>query len=483
MIRRAVFVCALAVTPGMPRAQEANDFKLVHCRSLEAAGYFVGPDEVLDGDRVCKKGKPGTVETEKKEVAKPAPEAVVPRNEPMGVADAARANAAAKAKRAAEKAAQDTQPTAKESAVTQVVAKPAKAEAQAAVSAGPGAVTVAPEAKQVGEPAPSVPATPPPPPAPALIPPSGSVAAPQPVESVPGPTPAAPPSVAPPDRAQNSPEPAAEDRPAAPFTSAEPVSAPPVREFAPKTTATSATKAPTPAIPIRRDAPVAPGTPTEPPEKDYGFSDANTVEVPASVNGAAGNAGRATQNSGQSVRVGGFDKPYSANASGGDEAEARRERRADCAMNLTLGSLRDEKLALVTPKWAEEWIAKNQKRMATICFSGAPMKGVKNYLIVFYVAPVNGTGLPLPDARAAGGFKAEDGSTWHYGAERIADSADAGHQGGSESSGDAGQVWYATAYTEEGVPVAERWPESSKRDEARASEDLLNAVIEDLRKL
>jgi hypothetical protein len=160
-------------------------------------------------------------------------------------------------------------------------------------------------------------------------------------------------------------------------------------------------------------------------------------------------------------------------------------------VNITLGSLRDEKLALVTPKWAEQWIAKNQKRMANICFSAAPMKGVKNYLIVFYIAPANGAveknaspSMPLPDARSAGGFTARDGSTWHYAVERIADSADAAHQSASKGSDEAGQVWYATAYTEEGVPVAERWPESPKRgDEARASEELLNAVVEDLGKL
>jgi hypothetical protein len=159
-------------------------------------------------------------------------------------------------------------------------------------------------------------------------------------------------------------------------------------------------------------------------------------------------------------------------------------------VNITLGSLRDEKLELVTPKWAEQWIAKNQKRMANICFSAAPMKGVKNYLIVFYIAPANGAGqnnasppMPLPDARGAGGFTARDGSTWHYAVERIADSADAAQQSASEGSGEAGQVWYATAYTEEGVAVAERWPESPKRgDQARASEDLLNALVKDLRK-
>jgi hypothetical protein len=189
------------------------------------------------------------------------------------------------------------------------------------------------------------------------------------------------------------------------------------------------------------------------------------------------------------VRVGGFDKPESANALGGGATEAQPEQRADCALNITLGSLRDEKLELVTPKWAEQWIAKNQKRIANICFSAAPIKGVKNYLIVFYIAPANGAGpnnasppLPLPDARGAGGFTTTDGSTWQYASERIADSA-AAQQSRSEGSGEAGQVWYATAYSEQGVPVAERWPESPKRgDEARASEDLLNAVVEDLRK-
>ena len=59
MNRRVFFLGLLAAMPGLLSAQET---KLVNCRTLEAAGNFIGSDEVLVGDKVCRKLKPGETE-------------------------------------------------------------------------------------------------------------------------------------------------------------------------------------------------------------------------------------------------------------------------------------------------------------------------------------------------------------------------------------------------------------------------------------
>ena len=49
-------------------------------------------------------------------------------------------------------------------------------------------------------------------------------------------------------------------------------------------------------------------------------------------------------------------------------------------------------------------------------------------------------------------------------------------------------MWYASAYSEDGVPVAERWPERGKgaaknENPEHTSEELLSVMVEDLRKM
>jgi hypothetical protein len=424
MNRPFLAVLLLAASAGIVHAQET---KLVNCRSLEAAGNFVGSDEVLDGDRVCKKTKPGDAETAKPEATKSAQvtSSVVPANPSTGVADAARANAAAKAE-------------ARKTAVTE---KPA-----AVPAVQPSAPVVETKPAPVPEPAKNSPA-------PVVSQSTAPIVA----------DPVAP-------TTENHGSAAVEEAEPPAFGSANaPVTAKPKTNISRNTEVATAATEPVQAVRLRRDAPVAAGTPSEAPEKDDGFSDANAV---APVIKAAPAGQKAMQNSGQSVKTGGFDK------SEGTTSAAMSQNSA-CAKNITLGSLRDDKFTVGVPGWAEKWIAKNQNRMGNVCFSGAPVQGVRNYLIVFYTAPANGAtaAMPLPDASSGTGvFTAKDGSAWSYASKSGASTA-------TDASGPA-QIWYATAYTEEGAPVAERWPDAAKRGDGEGtSEDLLNVVVEDLHKL
>src|SRR5208283_354121 len=88
MNRRELIVCLFAAMPSLLSGQET---KLVNCRTLEAAGNFVGPDEVLDGDKVCKKLKAGASEPAQAEPLKPLPGAVISGSEPISVVEAAKA--------------------------------------------------------------------------------------------------------------------------------------------------------------------------------------------------------------------------------------------------------------------------------------------------------------------------------------------------------------------------------------------------------
>jgi len=151
--------------------------------------------------------------------------------------------------------------------------------------------------------------------------------------------------------------------------------------------------------------------------------------------------------------------------------------RADCRKNITIGGLKGEKLVLGTPKWAADWIEKNQKHMLDVCFSDTPMPGARNYLIVFYTSAPASNG---PDAANAaslavlapqsaspaagvGTFTTSYGSTWHYFVDRnigvtVNSSLDA-----DQPQSQPDKVSYATAYTEEGVPVAQHWQGAPKK--------------------
>jgi hypothetical protein len=458
---RLLRVCLFAAMPAVLSAQEA---KLVNCRTLEAAGNFVGPDEVIDGNMVCQKLKPGATAPArtapaKTELAKSQLEVATPSEQPMSVAEAARANRQRLA--------------ARQNAATAPVAAPEKVTPAPATAAAPTSTPVAQPAATVSKPVaaevvPPPPAAPPPvatapsqPPQPVGIAP----VKPQPIEPVAPPEPAAVPA------------PVREAAPAVAPSPAQPASAQPVA------TAASATSAPL--ARVVRDAPVAAGTPSEPPEKDYGFSDANAAETPA-PRGRAQSSAKVPSAAHAQVQVGTFDKPTAATTMAESQAQRTNSaaatqpegQRPDCTKNITLGIMKEEQFAPGTPSWAQAWIARNQKALPNVCFSETPMRGAKNYLIVFYTMPAGNSigAMPMPDSSSAAVFTARNGS-WSY----------AGEGGTNRATATPGSVqaplWYATAYSENGAAVAEQWPEQSKRgDNERVADELLSGMLETLRK-
>jgi hypothetical protein len=221
------------------------------------------------------------------------------------------------------------------------------------------------------------------------------------------------------------------------------------------------------------------------------------------------------------VRMGAFEKPqeegpdpaspaHKTTFLPGDEDGFQEGQRAECTKNVTLGGLKGEKLVLGTPGWAEKWIEKNQKRMPQICFSETPMTGARNYLIVFYTSPgasnaaeATNTSLTagqVPPASGVGTFTLSYGSTWHYSYDRTVGVTVLTHDDADEPHSQPGQELYATAYTEEGVPVAQHWPEKAKKQvkvdpkspkKVRAAKEvqeqesglLLSHLVEDIGKL
>jgi hypothetical protein len=166
--------------------------------------------------------------------------------------------------------------------------------------------------------------------------------------------------------------------------------------------------------------------------------------------------------------------PHSKQIAPSPEDGFQEGQRADCRKNVTIGGLKGEKLVLGTPKWAADWIEKNQKRMPDVCFSETPMQGARNYLIVFYTSATTSGGPEAPNPAApapqggspdagVGTFTTSYGSTWHYFFERnvgvtVNSSLDA-----DQPQSEPNKVSYATAYTEEGVPVAQHWQAAPKK--------------------
>lgn len=458
MNRRILVAGFLAAMPGVLCAQE---YKLVNCRTLEAAGNFVGSDEVLNGDIVCRKVQAAAALATTAEATKPMPGAVISGSESMNVVEAAKAS--------------------------DKKAGPAKdgntEKSPAAANPAP-----APVPTQNAEPLPAESKTP----TPEETAPAAAPLAPA--------TPVTPPQVALPVT-QSPKQPIADGEPPSAASATAPVSAA-APDSAAANLSTPSAPAAAPAQ-IHRDAPVAEGTPSAPPEKDYGFSDANAVESPVAARAESIPTNRsADHNTVRNVQLGAFAKPAATPAEAdsnplpGDADGFQEGQRAGCSKNVTLGGLRDDKLVLGTPAWVQKWIEKNQKRLAKICFSATPMRGAQNYLIVFYTLAGSGQGnnrnttLPLPDVSArggVGGFTTQYGSTWHYVVDRKV-----GTTVLTKDAADEPQVeqplWYAAAYSEDGTAVAEHWPErgknGAKNEKAEhVSEELLAVMVEDLRKL
>jgi hypothetical protein len=572
--RRPLVFGLLAVFPALASAQDA---KLVNCRTLEAAGNFVGPDEVIVDDMVCQKAKPGAGTAAKQQAQKPIAGAVVSETPAESVVDAAKAAERRVAIRREQDAGRNAagMPSAASATPDTSNAVPAEGGPEVSVSAPKIAEPSAASTATAPEPAPvaSSPAAQPAaqsdlslperpaqafaPPAPAAKP---EIVAP--AETAPGsppspenaaavgesPTPAAASEASPTKREPQLPAPTEI------AVSSAPASAPPTAAAVAEPVAAS--PAPAPAEPAPADPPRPAGS--------SGFYDANAPKVAANagLQSNTGFASAAQVNAGltpgassipaatqpaapevpaaapeseaqpatvaaaridfdadrdRSVKLGDFVKPREAETEQTNEhrtsvdpsdADGFQDRqRPECTKNVTLAGLSGETLVLGVPAWAAKWIEKNEKRTPQICFSETPMKGARNYLIVFST-PAGQTSKNLADAavNAKGGnagvgtFTTLYGSTWHYSFDRNVGTTILTQDDADEPHGTPGQVLYATAYTEEGVPVAQRWPGQLKKEikpseknpkklkgETEAlehvSSDLLGQMVDDIEKL
>ena len=136
------------------------------------------------------------------------------------------------------------------------------------------------------------------------------------------------------------------------------------------------------------------------------------------------------------------------------------------------------------------------------------MKTALNYLIVFSATAgavgnkgTANTVLHTDKSSAArvGAFTTSFGSTWHYSYDRNVGTTVLTQDEADEPHGQPGQVLYATVYTEDGVPVSQRWPGQVERERKlgeknpkklkaetealeRVSSDLLSQLVEDIQK-
>ena len=142
--------------------------------------------------------------------------------------------------------------------------------------------------------------------------------------------------------------------------------------------------------------------------------------------------------------------------------------RAGCTKNVSLGSLDKEKLFLAIPEWAANWYEKNQKKFPGMCFSDSPMPGAQNYLVVFYTSAPAVSGIdPLKNISASadmspltgvGTFTTSYGSTWHYTFDRTATTTVTTVLTEKVPHNLQPNVLYATAYSEQGIPISQHWP-------------------------
>ena len=599
MSRRLLFLPLCAALPALLYAQEP---KLINCRTLESAGNFVGPDEVIVNDMVCQKAKPGANTSAPPAEPKAVPGVVISDPDGASVVDAAKA--ASRRVAAAKDAIKEKQnseqvnpappsespavpaPTPRETPAEPLPdAEPAKAPETTSAAKQPMSLPAKPPRPEVAGSAPQ------PAPTPGAEPFSASTSATLPVAAAEPAPPSVPagsaaastqPRAATPEPAQIAPLPEPATAPAESAVAGSAAPAQPTAVPASETPATSAPesvlKSPTPApeptaaqpaVPAENNPPApavaetpksaAPAPAVEPPRATdvpaggTGFYDANAgtnvvtnprpddaaaTKVPAEprkpteAEVAAKAAAEEAEASLRApdpnlprervVETGAFVEPKEVgpdpatlarqtNFQPGDNEGFEEGHRADCTKNVTIGGLKGEKLVLGTPDWAARWIEKNQKRMLRICFSDTPMATAKNYLIVFYTAPTPANGAALADLSATpqgtpaggvGAFTLGYGSTWHYAQERNVGVTVLTRDVADEPQAEMAKVWYATAYTEEGVPVSEHWPDktnkpiqldqkdtkSKKAKEARAeieriTDELLDQMVGDIAKL
>jgi hypothetical protein len=142
--------------------------------------------------------------------------------------------------------------------------------------------------------------------------------------------------------------------------------------------------------------------------------------------------------------------------------------RAGCTKNVSLGSLDKEKLFLAIPEWAANWYEKNRKKFPGMCFSDSPMPGAQNYLVVFYTSAPAVSGIDslknisasadMSPLSGVGTFTTSYGSTWHYTYDRTATTTVTTVLTEKVPHNLQPNVLYATAYSEQGIPISQHWP-------------------------
>jgi len=221
----------------------------------------------------------------------------------------------------------------------------------------------------------------------------------------------------------------------------------------------------------------------------------------------------------RSLRVGLFavpqppatNLPPQALANTAEEDSVFKEGQAStCIKNVSLGSMDKEKLFLAIPEWALKWYEKNQKRFPGICFSDSLMAGARNYLVVFYTAAQDVAGTEslakisapgeMTPASGMGSFTTSYGYSWHYTYERTVTTTITSVSAEKAPHNQPSTLLYATAYSEQGIPISHHWPApitkpekktAAKRgnslDESlpafRRMEELLSQIVADIAKL
>ena len=161
------------------------------------------------------------------------------------------------------------------------------------------------------------------------------------------------------------------------------------------------------------------------------------------------------------------------------EDSAIHEPHPGCAKIVSLGTMERERLVLAIPDWAMTWLEKNQKRFPGVCFADSPLAGVPNYLIVFFTTapPASQAAVasktlvsPSRSTRSSGGtFTTSFGSTWHYTYDQAVTTTVTTAWTERIPQSQPVQALYATAYTEQGIPISQRWPEQAKAHEKETS--------------
>jgi hypothetical protein len=181
-----------------------------------------------------------------------------------------------------------------------------------------------------------------------------------------------------------------------------------------------------------------------------------------------------------------------------------------CIKNVSLGSLDKDRLFLAIPEWALKWHEKNQKRFPGICFSNSLMPEAQNFLVVFYTAEppaagtessakISGLGEVTP-VIGKGGFTTSAHSTWHYAYEQDVMTTITSVSADTAPHNQPSTILYATAYSEQGIPISQHWPASASAPDKETStkprkshdvsppafrrmEELLNQMVADIAKL